>query len=76
MTDNEAKKEIGDNIRYQMEDARMTPSELARVSGLSKASISLYLAGERYPSVKALVNLAEALCCDYDDLLPIKDRID
>ncbi len=64
------------NLRTTMEYAHISQAELARETNLSEATISRYLAGERLPNCKAIINLCHVLCCDLDDLLPTYEIIE
>ena len=67
---------FGDNLRSLMEERGYTRRELARESRISHVTISRYLNKERMPTAKSLVNLAFALECDLDDLVPTYDYVD
>ena len=67
---------FGDNLRSLMEERGYTQRELARESRISHVTISRYLNKERMPTAKSLVNLAFALECDLDDLVPTYDYVD
>ena len=65
-----------ENLRYMLDHARMTQKDLAEETGLSEASISRYVNGERIPSVRALINIAHALDCSLGDIMDFGDRIE
>ena len=65
-----------DNLRSLMEERGYTRRELARESRISHVTISRYLNKERMPTAKSLVNLAFALECDLDELVPTYDYVD
>ena len=67
---------FADNLRDLMSERGYSQRELERESGINHASISRYLKKERIPTVKALINLAFALECDLDDLVPTYDYVD
>ena len=67
---------FGDNLRSLMEERGYTRRELARESRISHVTISRYLNKERMPTAKSLVNLAFALECDLDELVPTYDYVD
>lgn len=52
---------IGRNIRYYRLLRRMTQSELAQVSGVSRSAISCYESLKRTPDNAAIQKLARAL---------------
>ena len=67
---------FADNLRDLMSERGFSQRELERESGINHASISRYLKKERIPTVKALINLAFALECDLDELVPTYDYVD
>ena len=67
---------FAENLRYTMRDVRITQAELAKYSGLSESTISRYLAKERLPNVRALINICYVLNCTLDDLLPTYEMIE
>ena len=67
---------FGDNLQSLMEERGYTQRALARESMISHVTISRYLSKERMPTAKSLVNLAFALECDLDDLVPTYDYVD
>lgn len=52
-----------------MEERHLTQKELANLSGITEASMSKYLSGERTPRVDVIVNLANALHVTTDELI-------
>lgn len=75
MTENELMKEIGKNIEYCIEDARMSQKELAKHINVSESTISMYIKGERMPTVKNIINISYALCCDIEELVGFNDEL-
>lgn len=69
MTETEIMKEFGDNLRDILSEYQMSQAELAEEAGLSKATISYYIHGQRMPTVRALINLVYVLECDPEDLI-------
>lgn len=67
---------FAENLRYTMMDVRITQAQLAKETGLSESAISRYLAKERLPNAKALINLCVVLNCDFEDLMPVYERIE
>lgn len=57
------------NLRGMMNEENISQTELAKRSNLSKETINKYLNYQRYPSAIAVVNLAQALNCDVEDLI-------
>lgn len=66
---------FADNLRDIMQEVGITQSELADESGLSRATINRYLAKQRLPTLKALINICNVLDCDLDELIPTYDQI-
>lgn len=57
------------NLSGMMNEENISQTELAKRSNLSKETINKYLNHQRYPSAIAVVNLAQALNCDVEDLI-------
>ena len=70
MTDYEWLDAFAANLEYCMQYSYMSQREVADASGLSEATISKYLKRTQMPSVKALINLSEALDVDIHELMP------
>ena len=51
---------FGARLRYAMDSAELRQADLARMSGIPKSAISMYLADLHEPSYAALVRLADA----------------
>lgn len=66
---------FADNLRDIMQEVGITQSELADESGLSRATINRYLAKQRLPTLKALINICDVLDCNLDELIPTYDQI-
>lgn len=63
-----------DNLKRIMAEKGVSPAELSRITGISKASLSQYLAGKNKPSAKRIIQMAEALEVDPDDLVRTPKR--
>lgn len=61
---------FAENLNYVMNDENVSATELARLTGLEKSTISRYLKAQRMPSMKTFLNICRALNCDYYDILP------
>lgn len=61
--------EIKDRIKMLMEEKHLNQKELANLSGITEASMSKYLSGERTPRIDVIVNLANALHVTTDELI-------
>lgn len=66
---------FGDNLRYVMSYNKMTQRELADASGLDESVISRYLRKQVMPSTRCLVNIAYALDCRIEDLIPCDELV-
>lgn len=66
---------FGDNLRYVMNNNYMTQRELADASGLDESVISRYLRKQVMPSTRCLINLAVALDCSIEDLIPCYELV-
>lgn len=67
---------FGGNLAEIMAEQGYTQKDLAEDTGLSEASISNYVNKRRMPTVKAIINMAYVLDCDFNDFLDFGDRID
>lgn len=76
MTEKEFMDIFAENLIGIMEETRISQSELAKEAHLTEASISRYLSRDRMVSSRAMVNIAIALNCNLDDLIPFYDLID
>lgn len=61
--------EIKERIRMLMEGKHLSQKELANLSGITEASMSKYLSGERTPRIDVVVNIANALGVTTDELI-------
>lgn len=66
---------FADNLRSKMKEFGISQTELADEALLSKSVISRYLAKERLPNLRALVNICYVLGCELDELIPTYDLI-
>ena len=64
-----------ENLKKIRKAKGLTQKELAKLSDLSEAQISLIESGKRFPSYEALLKLAEALDCESADLLSTGQNI-
>lgn len=62
---------VGHRIRVARADARMSQEDLAKVSGVSIASIQKYESGETCPLLQTAASIAEALGVTVNDLCGI-----
>lgn len=67
---------FADNLASIMKEVGISQSELAEEAHLYKSTISRYLAKERLPTMKALINICYVLECPLDELIPTYELID
>lgn len=58
-----------DKVKELMKTQNMTQKDLSIKSGITEASISRYLNGERTPRIDIIINFAKALKVDVDFLI-------
>lgn len=68
-TDDEAKRNIPENLAMLLNERGMTQAELAHATGDTTMRISYYVRGERQPSAGALSRLAKALHVSMESLV-------
>ncbi len=61
--------ELKERIKMLMEERRLNQKDLANLSGITEASMSKYLSGERTPRIDVIVNIANALHVTVDELI-------
>ena len=66
---------FGDNLADILREYRLTQRELADAAGLAESSISQYIHKQTIPSLKAIINIADALGMSIDELIDFGDRI-
>ena len=52
-------RKIGEELKYQRESNRLSQTELAKKTGFTQATISLWEKDERTPSIEACIKLAD-----------------
>lgn len=63
------------NLDYWLTSTGMSQHDLAKVTGLDQSAISRYANAQRMPTIRAIVNIANALGCSMDDLIDFGDTI-
>lgn len=58
-----------ENLKNLMIKNNIKNIELAKILGLNKSTITLYLNGQRMPTYEILEKLKNYFKCSYDDLL-------
>ncbi len=64
-----------DQLKKAMSEKNYNITMLSNVSGIGKSSLSQYLSGKNIPSENRIVELAEALGCDPEDLTVNEDKV-
>lgn len=59
---------FADNMRKQMAVHGITQSELSKITGIGRSSISQYLSGKNEPTAERKIVIAEAIGCRVVDL--------
>lgn len=68
MTKKELMKDIGNNLKRELEKRDMSQNELARRTGLSKSIISYYVRGDRMMTLYNLFLICYTLGCEFRDI--------
>lgn len=68
MTEEECKREFGLKLQKMIYAKGMTQKKLSEISGITEASISMYIKGRAMPTFYTLDKIAKALKCSVDDL--------
>lgn len=76
MTELEFIEDFMKNLENLMYRQGISQNRLAEESGISQATISRYLKGERMPTLKAVINICCVLECDIDELVYIDEKIE
>jgi len=67
---------FGDKVKELMTLKNMTQKDLSDKSGITTASISRYLSGDRTPRIDIIINFAKALDVDVEYLLEADETIE
>ena len=62
-------RDFGENLKREMWKARMTGLELAEEINVSPVTISRYRNGRRFPDVRIVKHIKNALGCEIADLI-------
>lgn len=60
---------LNERIKMLMEAKHLNQKKLAALAGITEASMSKYLSGERTPRIDIIVNIANALGVTTDELI-------
>ena len=66
------KQAVGEKLKSARISAGFTQEELAKINGVTKATISVYESGQREPPIKSLIALAKTLQISLDKLFELK----
>ena len=58
-----------EKLELALKQRGINPASLARRTKISESAISRYLKGDRTPSVKALISIADVLGISYEDIM-------
>lgn len=72
MQKDEYAKAFGEYLKSLLEEKGMTQKELARRTGLTEASVSRYINGERTPKILQAYRIACAIGVDMNTLINVK----
>ena len=67
-------KEFGDRVSLLLEQQGISQREIAGILGITEATISRYIKGEREPKPEMIANIATILKTTSDYLLGIEDN--
>ena len=76
MTEAEWLDLFGSNLVFYLNQSDMTQRDLALRTGLSEAAISNYINKLRFPTTKAVINIANALGIGVDELIDFGGAIE
>lgn len=66
---------FGDNLRDILKEQNMSRRELAKVLGISEATVSRYINKKQMPTMEVIVNMAYELSISIDELIDFGDRV-
>lgn len=76
MTETEFMRQFGDNLTFVMKRSHMSQNELSKATGINRTSINRYVNGERIPPLKNVINMANVMNCDIDELIDVDELIE
>lgn len=76
MTEQELAQLLAKRIKRKMVPLHIDQRELARRVGITEASLSRYMKGQRKPTYNIIVKIAQALECRPGELIDIDERLD
>lgn len=76
MTEQELAQLLAKRIKRKMVPLHIDQRELARRAGITEASLSRYMKGQRKPTYNIIVKIAQALECRPGELIDIDEQLD
>ena len=64
-----------EKVKRMLADRNMNQKELSEKSGITRASISRYLKGNRRPRIDVVINVAKALGVEPEELLDEDEKV-
>lgn len=64
-----------EKVKRMLADRNMNQKELSEKSGITRASISRYLKGNRRPRIDVVINFAKALGVELEELLDEDEKV-
>ena len=62
------RKKFSRNLRHMMKKSGINQAELSDLSGLTEASVSMLMNGQRSPALETIVKIRKALPFKYDEI--------
>lgn len=75
MSELQLARHFASNLKEMLDYNNTSQKELSEDTGISEATISYYMRGERIPSLKNVLNIAYALECKFSELISIDEFI-
>lgn len=69
------KMQFNERVRKYMDKNGYSQKQLSKLSGITEASMSKYLSGERTPRIDVVVSLAKALGISVDELIGDDEKL-
>ena len=69
MQKDEYAKAFGEYLKSLLEEKGMTQAELARRTGMTEASVSRYISGQRTPRISQAYGMAQVIGIDMNTLI-------
>ena len=76
MTEAQWMKIFGNNLQSLLDERHLSQSELAKLTGIPRGTISRYVAGKQMPNIRNSIYIAEAFGMILDELVYFGEPID